>query len=70
MIILQKKNTEKYNPNQPRILDHPQRKLKIGGSRSKKTNALPNLIKQQNDDDYNIMDKIYLYVKDPKESKY
>ena len=33
MIILQKKNTEKYNPNQPRILDHPQRKLKLGGSR-------------------------------------
>ena len=35
-----------------------------------KTNALLNLIKQQDDNDYCIIDKIYLYVKDPYEVKY
>ena len=36
----------------------------IGGSRYGKTNAL------LNDDDYSIINKIYLYVKDPSEAKY
>ena len=43
----------------------PYRILIIGGSRSGKTNALPNLIKNQPD-----TDKIYLYAKDPYETKY
>ena len=38
----------------------------IGGSGSGKTNVLLNLIKNQRPD----TDKIYLYVKDPFESKY
>ena len=42
----------------------------IGGLGSGKTNALPNLIKQQDGDNYNVIDKIYLYVKDPFETKY
>ena len=29
---------------------------------SRKTKTLLNLAKQQNDDDYNIIDKIHLYV--------
>ena len=37
----------------------------IGGSGSGKTNALLNLIKEQDD-----IDKIYLYAKDLSESKY
>ena len=48
------------NPNWPYISDHPHRILIIGGSRSRKTNVLLNLIKNQRPDIY----KIYLYVKD------
>ena len=40
----------------------------IGGSRSGKTNALLNLIKEQESDDLN--DKIYLYAKDLSEPRY
>ena len=56
----------KHNPNWPYIPDHPSRILISRGSVSEKTNALLNLImhKQPN------VDKIYLYVKDPFESKY
>ena len=53
-----KENMKERNPNQPQV-------LVIGGSGSGKTNALFILIKQQNDDDYNIIDRIYLYVQDP-----
>ena len=69
MITLQKK-TEEHNPNWPQILDHLYTMLIIGSARHGKTNTLLNLIKQQNEDDYNIIDKIYLYVEDPIETKY
>ena len=55
----------KYNNNWPYIRDHPYRILIIGGSGSGKTNLLLNLIENQPD-----IDKIYLYAKDPYESKY
>ena len=55
-----------HNPNWPYIPDHPYRILIIGGWGSGKTNVLLNLIKYQRPD----IDKIYLYVKDPSESKY
>ena len=42
--------------------------LIIGGSRSGKTNALLNLIKEQ--DNGNLIDKIYLYAKDLNKPKY
>ena len=45
---------------------HPYRILIIGGSGSDKTNVLLNLIKNQQTD----IDKIYLFVKYPFESKY
>ena len=45
--------------------DHPYRILIIGGSGSGKKNLLLNLIGNQPD-----TDKIYLYAKDPYESKY
>ena len=45
--------------------NHPYRILIIGGSGSRKTNTLLNLINEQKD-----IDKIYLYAKDLSESKY
>ena len=47
------------------IPDHPYRILTTGGYGSWKTNALLNLIKEQDD-----IDKIYLYAKDLSELKY
>ena len=44
-------NKTEYNLKWPYILDHPYRILIIGGSRSGKTNALLNLIKNQPDID-------------------
>ena len=56
-----------HNPNWSYIPDHSYRILIIGGSSgSGKTNVLLNLIKHQQPD----IDKIYLYVKDPFDSKY
>ena len=55
----------KHNKKCPYIPDHPYRTLIIGGSGSGKTNLLLNLIENQPD-----IDKIYLYAKDPYESKY
>ena len=55
-----------HNPNWPDSLGHPYRILLIGGLKSRKTNVLLNLIQHQKPD----IDKIYLYVKDPFESKY
>ena len=54
------------NPIWPYIPGHPYRILIIGSSGSGKTNVLLNLMKHQRPD----IDKIYLYVKDPLESKY
>ena len=62
--ITNEKNKE-HNEKWPFIPDHPYRILIIGGSGSRKTNALINLIKEQDD-----IDKIYLYAKDLSESKY
>ena len=53
------------NSKWPFIPDHPYRILIVGGSGSGKTNALFNLINNQPD-----IDKIYLYAKDPYETKY
>ena len=55
-----------HNPNWPYIPDHRYRILIIDGSGSGKVNVLLNLIKHQRLN----TDKIYLYVKDPLESKY
>ena len=58
-------NNKEHNEKWPFIPDHPYRILIIGGSVSGKTNALLNLIKEQDD-----IDKIYLYAKDFSEPKY
>ena len=55
-----------HNSNWSYIPDNPYRILIIGGSGSGKTNVFLNLIKHQRPD----IDRIYLYVKDPFESKY
>ena len=59
-----KEHIKEHNQNWPRIHDHPYRTLMIGGLGSGKTNSLFNLINQQPD-----IDKIYLYTKDPYETK-
>ena len=58
-------NKTKHNQNWPNIPDHPHRILIIGGAGSGKTNLLLNLVKNQPD-----IVKIYLYTKNPYESKY
>ena len=58
-------NNKEQNEKWPYIPDHPYRILIIGGSGSGKTNALINLINEQND-----IDKIYLYARDLNEPKY
>ena len=60
-----KENKKVHNLNWPYIPDHPYRILIIGGSGTGKTNALLNLINNQQE-----IDKIYLYAKDPYEDKY
>ena len=51
-------NNEDLDKKWPYISDHPFKMLIIGGSWSGKTNALLNLIKEQDDDD--LIDKIHL----------
>ena len=58
-------NNKKHNEKWPYIPDYPYITIIIGGSGSGKTNALDNLIKEQND-----IDKIYLYARDLSEQKY
>ena len=58
-------NRTEHNKNWPYIPDHPYKILIIGGSGSGKTNLLLDLIEKQPD-----IDQIYLYAKDPFESKY
>ena len=58
----------KHNLKWPYIPDHSYRMLIIGGSGSEKTNALLNLIKEEDNDE--LIDEIYLYVKDVNEPKY
>ena len=60
-----KEDIKKHNPNCPKVPDYWYRILIIGSSVSGKTSTLLNLIKQQHDDDYSIIDQIYLYIKDP-----
>ena len=58
-------NKKEHNLNWPYIPDHPYRILIIEGSGTGKTNALLNLINNQQD-----IDKIHLYAKDPYENNY
>ena len=58
-------NNKKKNGKWPYIPDHPYKIIIIGGFGSGKTNALINLINEQND-----IGKIYLYARDLSEPKY
>ena len=59
-------NNKDHNKKWPYIPDHPYRMLIIGGSGSGKTNALLNLIKQQDSDC--LIDK--MYAKNLSEARY
>ena len=58
-------NNKKHNEKSPYVPDRPYRVLIIGGSGSRKTNTLLNLINKKND-----IDKIYLYARDLDKPKY
>ena len=58
-------SNKEHNEKWPYIPDHPYRILIIGGSGSGKTNALINLINEQDD-----IAKIYLYTKNLSKPKY
>ena len=58
-------NNKEHNKKWSYIPNHPHRILIIGGFGSGKTNALINLINEQDD-----IDKIYLYAKGLSEPKY
>ena len=58
-------NNKEHNEKWPFVPDHPYRIIVIGGSGSRKTNALINLIDEQND-----IDKIYLYARGLSKPKY
>ena len=60
-----KEKIREHNINWPQIPGHPYRMLIIGGSGSRKTNSLFNLINQQPD-----IEKNYLYVKDLYQARY
>ena len=64
MDTITNENNKEHNGKWPYIPDHPYRSLIIGGFGSGKTNALLNLVKEQND-----IDKIHLYAKDLSEPK-
>ena len=58
-------NSKEHNKKWPFIPDHPYRIVIIGGFGSGETNALLNLISQQDN-----IEKIYLYAKDLSELKH
>ena len=60
-----KKERKEHSPNWPDIPDHLCRILIAGGSGSTKTNALLNLINNEQD-----IDNVYLYAKNPYEAKH
>ena len=60
-----KVNIKEHNLNWPQIRNHQYRILLIGGTRSRKTNALFNIINHKL-----YTDKIHFYAKDPYEVKY
>ena len=65
LLCITNENNKEHNEKWPYIPDHPYRIIIIGGSGSGKTNALINLINEQND-----IDKIYLYARDLNKPKY
>ena len=62
------KNNKEHNKKWPYTPDNSYKILIIGGSGSEKRNPLNNLIKEQ--DNRDVIDKIYLYARDWNEPKY
>ena len=61
-------NKTKHKLNWPHIPDHLFRIIR--GPRYEQTNALLSLIKHKDDGDYDVVDKIYLYINDLNEANY
>ena len=59
--VITNENSVKHNPKWPYIPDHLYRILIAGGSGSRTTNPLPNLIREQDSDV--LTDKIDLFAK-------
>ena len=59
------KNKKEHNEKRSYVPDHPYRIIIIGGSGSEKTNALINLINEQNN-----IENIYLHARDLSKPKY
>ena len=64
-LMMLQNNIKDHNLYYPQLSDHPPRILITGGSGSRKTNPLFNLIHHQSD-----IDEIHLNVKNPFEAKY
>ena len=63
--IITNENNKEHNKKWPNIPDQSYKILINGGSRSEKTNALLNLINEQDN-----IDKVALYAKDLSEPRY
>ena len=63
--VVTKENANKHNLNWPPIPEHPYTMSINGSFGSGKRNALLNLIKQQDYDDYSIIENISANIKDP-----
>ena len=61
--VVTKQNTKEHNPNWPRISNHSYRILITGGSGSRKTDPLLNLINPQPDIDIKFIYILKIYVK-------
>ena len=68
LVSITNENNKEHNEKWPFIPDHPYRILIIGGSGSRKTKTLLNLIKER--DYHDVIDKIYSYARDLIEPKY
>ena len=64
-LIFIKEEVKDHNPNRLTIAIHPNTIVPLGGSRFRKTKALPRLINHQRN-----IDKMYFYFKDQHEPKY
>ena len=64
------KNINKHSLDWLKMSNYPHRVLIVEGSGFRKTKELINLINEQPDDNYSVIDKIYLHIKGPNKAKH